>query len=725
MYRYIPNSINENYDPLKKLYYIFENKKISYKYENDKITITLNNKKHNHYIYHNELIPQYIFSDENKNSMMFEIYENINMIINEYDTIEDTVYDLINKIDKICINNNITKDISIMKDINKFRYELDKKKEKIINNLNFKLDNIKKKNIFSTRTNIEMLGDQLIILYSNNNFYVNITDFPDINIIMTNFTFKGSDDLNVIINMKFDINDIYTTPPTINITSNKILKDNILTVISNLKPFSDIKSWSIKYSISETIQHIFNMINTFGEVEKYYSSKLDNIINNLEYLVSIKNKNISHIKLLELFDKNLIENTKINSKTSNTYWKQGTGYGNNKTTKWNIDEYIENINNKKKKICETYNELILIIHDQYLEKNKFDETFNNESINKIVELLLHYIQNEDMIQNNIIMVCTIIDENFNKFSSNKSSKFTNLLNLIKSYMEDNNINHKLINKSFNIIKESCNNTTSSDPFILIFDKYRFIMNTNKFTNFYYNNIININSEKIARLKKEFNIIKKSIRVNSEASIFFWIDKNNLEKMRFILTGPSNTPYDQGLYIFDMTLSEEFPHKPPLVHFSNNGAVRFNPNLYACGKVCLSLLGTWRGDEGESWNCTISTLFQILISIQSQILIEEPYFNEPGHEIMIGTSNGTSISTKYNSNIRQYNLDYAINKLIEGVITNKSDYPEFNDIIRDYFKFKKDKILNILNKWELEFDDPSKKNKFIHSKNKFIELVNKL
>jgi len=28
--------------------------------------------------------------------------------------------------------------------------------------------------------------------------------------------------------------------------------------------------------------------------------------------------------------------------------------------------------------------------------------------------------------------------------------------------------------------------------------------------------------------------------------------------------------------------------------TGNGAIRFNPNLYNWGKVCLSLLGTWRG-----------------------------------------------------------------------------------------------------------------------------------
>ena len=41
----------------------------------------------------------------------------------------------------------------------------------------------------------------------------------------------------------------------------------------------------------------------------------------------------------------------------------------------------------------------------------------------------------------------------------------------------------------------------------------------------------------------------------------------------------------------------------------------DPNLYNCGKVCLSLLGTW---EGEGWTPDKSTLTQVLVSIQGYV-----------------------------------------------------------------------------------------------------------
>lgn len=38
--------------------------------------------------------------------------------------------------------------------------------------------------------------------------------------------------------------------------------------------------------------------------------------------------------------------------------------------------------------------------------------------------------------------------------------------------------------------------------------------------------------------------------------------------------------------------------------------------------------------------------QVLVSIQSLILVPQPYFNEPGYEGTMGTTNGTAASKKY-------------------------------------------------------------------------------
>lgn len=48
-----------------------------------------------------------------------------------------------------------------------------------------------------------------------------------------------------------------------------------------------------------------------------------------------------------------------------------------------------------------------------------------------------------------------------------------------------------------------------------------------------------------------------------------------------------------------------------------------------------------------------------MSIQSLILVPEPYFNEPGYERSRGTPSGNQSSREYNSNICQATVKWAM------------------------------------------------------------------
>ncbi|XP_029667356.1 baculoviral IAP repeat-containing protein 6-like [Formica exsecta] len=99
----------------------------------------------------------------------------------------------------------------------------------------------------------------------------------------------------------------------------------------------------------------------------------------------------------------------------------------------------------------------------------------------------------------------------------------------------------------------------------------------------------------------------------------------------------------------------------LINLETTGrhTVRFNPNLYNDGKVCLSVLNTWHGRPEEKWNAHTSSFLQVLVSIQSLILVSEPYFNEPGYERSRGTSSGAQSSQEYNANICQATAKWAM------------------------------------------------------------------
>lgn len=69
---------------------------------------------------------------------------------------------------------------------------------------------------------------------------------------------------------------------------------------------------------------------------------------------------------------------------------------------------------------------------------------------------------------------------------------------------------------------------------------------------------------------------------------------------------------------------------------------------------LSLLGPL-----SCSSATCALFPQVLVSVQSLILVAEPYFNEPGYERSRGTPSGTQSSREYDGNIRQATVKWAM------------------------------------------------------------------
>lgn len=132
------------------------------------------------------------------------------------------------------------------------------------------------------------------------------------------------------------------------------------------------------------------------------------------------------------------------------------------------------------------------------------------------------------------------------------------------------------------------------------------------------------------------------------TIFVIGTEKRIDLLRAVIVGPSGTPYHDGLFFFDILFPENYPNNPPNVNF-HAGGERLNPNLYHCGRICLSLLNTWPGDGCENWKPNVSTMLQVLVSIQALILNNKPYFNEPGYEETIGDPKHESESIAYNQN----------------------------------------------------------------------------
>ncbi|OSX67171.1 hypothetical protein POSPLADRAFT_1129859 [Postia placenta MAD-698-R-SB12] len=183
------------------------------------------------------------------------------------------------------------------------------------------------------------------------------------------------------------------------------------------------------------------------------------------------------------------------------------------------------------------------------------------------------------------------------------------------------------------------------------------------------------------LIKELAVIATSL----PPGVWMRVDEVRNDVIKIMIAGPEGTPYAGGLFEFDCFLPIEYPHKPPRVHLrtTGGGKVRFNPNLYNNGKVCLSLLGTWPGTPEEQWSPK-STLLQVLVSIQSMILVELPYFNEPGY----GKANPSSqASINYNRNISMQTVRWG---MVEWLKDEHKD-GIWADVIASHFTIRNVKI----------------------------------
>ncbi|CAJ0565047.1 unnamed protein product, partial [Mesorhabditis spiculigera] len=203
-------------------------------------------------------------------------------------------------------------------------------------------------------------------------------------------------------------------------------------------------------------------------------------------------------------------------------------------------------------------------------------------------------------------------------------------------------------------------------------------------------------ERTKRIAKELASMPQALPLNASNSIYVCVDEGRCDIIKVLISGPDDTPYQNGLFEFDVFFPTSYPFSPPKCAFltTGSGNVRFNPNLYNDGKICLSILGTWEGRPEEKWNPYCS-LLQVLISIQGLIFVKEPYFNEPGFEKYQGTEKGEDYSRKYNLQIEHATLTYAI----RDQMRNGPEY--FKNVIQRHFWLKRHTIIEQAKTWLAE------------------------
>ena len=163
-------------------------------------------------------------------------------------------------------------------------------------------------------------------------------------------------------------------------------------------------------------------------------------------------------------------------------------------------------------------------------------------------------------------------------------------------------------------------------------------------------------------------------------IYYVHSEEDMYKGYAMIIGPPGSPYQDGFYFFEFKFPSDYPYKPPkLKYCTNDGKTRFNPNLYRNGKVCVSVLNTWRGEQWTSCQ-TIRSILMTLVTL----FIDNPLLNEPGF------TEKSKQCEPYRSIVEYMNYKTAIH----GMITRRC-LPEkflgFYPIITSHVKKNKEKI----------------------------------
>lgn len=197
------------------------------------------------------------------------------------------------------------------------------------------------------------------------------------------------------------------------------------------------------------------------------------------------------------------------------------------------------------------------------------------------------------------------------------------------------------------------------------------------------------------------LIRELTRFSEESSTTTWdssiavrVDASRMDILRAVIIPNISTPYANAILVFDIFVPQEYPAVPPKVQYltTGGGGVRVNPNLYNEGKVCLSLLGTW---QGPGWDPAVSSLSQVLLSIQSYVLNNLPIQQEPGHEAHTTSDYGRLKCARHNADVRLAILRHGI---LDPLLTPPLG---FEELAETHFRLKAFEIEAQVIRWAEE------------------------
>ena len=177
---------------------------------------------------------------------------------------------------------------------------------------------------------------------------------------------------------------------------------------------------------------------------------------------------------------------------------------------------------------------------------------------------------------------------------------------------------------------------------------------------------------IKRILSDLQLLEETPLISDGINHSF--NEANMYNMKVMMIGPSETPYENGFFFFDITFPTDYPMSPPkVIYCTQDNNIRFNPNLYVNGKVCLSMINTW---SGPGWT-PCNTISSVLLSLQALVFVKMPLKNEPGYE----NHASKDVLQKYNDIIYHETYRTAVCKMIR---TPPPGFDVFHEHMYEHF-----------------------------------------
>jgi ubiquitin-conjugating enzyme E2 D/E len=146
---------------------------------------------------------------------------------------------------------------------------------------------------------------------------------------------------------------------------------------------------------------------------------------------------------------------------------------------------------------------------------------------------------------------------------------------------------------------------------------------------------------LSRIRKELEKITKDPPPNCSAGP---ISEHNITRWTATIIGPTETPFEGGIFHLDIQFPKDYPFKAPTIRFKTK---LYHPNISPEGSICLDIL------KAGQWSAAL-TISKVLLSICS--LLNDPNPSDPlwGEPARLYQSN----RAKYDATVREWVIRYA-------------------------------------------------------------------